>query len=144
MQKISGHFPQTRRAVLEGQEATPVTYLASNPAQFSYLHFVAHGTASQTRPLESAVIPTSCTHGRSSSTRLARSCVPPAGTRAYVGEGLVGLRGAFLRAGARNVIASLWEVSDASSTPQLMDRLYEGLDRGEDPATALRNATIPA
>jgi len=46
-----------------------------------------------------------------------------AGTRAYSGEGLVGLSWAFLRAGAHNVVAALWEVSDAS-TPQLMDRLY--------------------
>jgi CHAT domain-containing protein len=65
-----------------------------------------------------------------------------AGTRAYAGEGLVGLSWAFLRAGARRVIASLWEVSDSSSTPQIMDSLYQGLDRGEDAATALRNAKL--
>jgi CHAT domain-containing protein len=65
-----------------------------------------------------------------------------AGTRAFAGEGLVGLAWAFLRAGSQNVIASLWEVSDASSTAQLMDELYAGLDRGEDPARALRNAKL--
>lgn len=65
-----------------------------------------------------------------------------AGTRAYAGEGLVGLSWAFLRAGAHNVIASLWEVSDASSTPRIMDALYEGLTHGEDPAAALRNAKL--
>src|SRR5256886_3769342 len=37
------------------------------------------------------------------------------GTRAYSGEGLVGLSWAFLRAGAHNVIGALWEVSDARS-----------------------------
>jgi CHAT domain-containing protein len=40
------------------------------------------------------------------------------------------------------VIASLWEVSDASSTAQLMDALYRDLDHGADPATALRNAKL--
>jgi len=64
-----------------------------------------------------------------------------AGTRAYAGEGLVGLSWAFLRAGAHYVIASLWEVSDAS-TPQLMDELYKGLSAGQDPASALRRAKL--
>ena len=63
------------------------------------------------------------------------------GTRAYSGEGLVGLSWAFLRAGAHNVIGALWEVSDAS-TPQLMDALYRELSQGKDPATALRDAKL--
>ena len=43
-------------AVLEGDRATPSAYLNSNPERFSYVHFATHGTASRTRPLESAVI----------------------------------------------------------------------------------------
>jgi CHAT domain-containing protein/tetratricopeptide (TPR) repeat protein len=153
MQKISGHFPQTKREVLEGRKATPAAYLKSDPGRFAYLHFVTHGTASHTRPLESAVI---LTRDGDSYKLYAREIVKHsltarlvtisacngAGARAYAGEGLIGLSWAFLRAGARNVIASLWEVSDASSTPQLMDALYEGLDKGEDPATALRSAKL--
>ena len=153
LSKVAGYFPQTEREVLEGKEATPSAYLRSNPERFSYLHFVAHGTASHTRPLESAVI---LSKEGDSYKLYARDIVAHplraqlvtisacngAGTRAYAGEGLVGLSWAFLRAGAHNVIASLWEVSDASSTPQLMDSLYEGLTRGEDPATALRNAKL--
>ena len=50
------------------------------------------------------------------------------GRRAYSGEGLVGLAWAFLRAGAHNVIAGLWEVTDAS-TEQLMDRFYNEMDK---------------
>lgn len=114
---------------------------------------MAHGTASHTRPLDSAVI----LGGTADSYKLyAREIVAHplrarlvtisacngAGTRAYAGEGLVGLAWAFLRAGARNVVASLWEISDAPSTTQVMDKLYEGLGRGEDPATALRDAKL--
>jgi len=153
MQRISGHFPQTERKVLEGSNATPAAYLASNPGRFSYLHFVTHGIASNTQPLESAVI---LSREGDSYKLYARDIVKRpltaelvtisacngAGTRVYAGEGLVGLSWAFLRAGARHVIASLWEVSDSSSTPQLMDELYQGLDRGEDPATALRKAKL--
>ena len=63
------------------------------------------------------------------------------GTRAYAGEGLVGLSWAFLRAGAHNVIGALWEVSD-DSTPRLMDTLYQGLQAGQAPSAALRNAKL--
>lgn len=153
IQRVSTHFPEPRRKVLEGRQATASAYLQSNPERFSYLHFVTHGTASQTRPLESAVILTRegdsyklyardiVTHPLKADLVTISAC-NGAGTRAYAGEGLVGLSWAFLRAGAHNVIASLWEVSDASSTAQLMDALYVNLDHGADPATALRNAKL--
>ncbi len=56
MRKVSLHFPESQRKVLSGKQATATAYLASNPEYYSYLHFVTHGTASQTHPLESAVI----------------------------------------------------------------------------------------
>ena len=64
-----------------------------------------------------------------------------AGTRAYTGEGLVGLSWAFLRAGAHNVVGALWEVND-TSTPQLMDRFYAELTTGKSPDVALREAKL--
>jgi CHAT domain-containing protein len=64
-----------------------------------------------------------------------------AGSRAYTGEGLVGLSWAFLRAGAHNVVGALWEVSDVS-TPPLMDELYSGLKKGQRPEAALRAAKL--
>jgi len=64
-----------------------------------------------------------------------------AGGRAYSGEGLVGLSWAFLRAGAHNVVAALWEATDAS-TEQLMDKFYDELDKGAGPDAALRAAKL--
>jgi CHAT domain-containing protein len=154
MQSIEKYFPETRRAVLSGSDATPAAYLASKPEQFAYLHFVTHGTASRTRPLESAVVLSKekdeesyklyardIVKRRLSAHLVTISACNGAGTRAFSGEGLVGLSWAFLRAGAHNVIGALWEVSDAS-TPQLMDKLYDGLNRGQDPASALRAAKL--
>lgn len=154
MQDVEKYFPQAHRAVLTGAAGTPTAYLSSQPERFSYMHFVTHGTASRTRPLESAVI-LSKEQDADSFKLYARDIVKHhlsaylvvisacngAGTRAYSGEGLVGLSWAFLRAGAHNVIGALWEVSD-SSTPQLMDKLYDGLSHGQDPATALRAAKL--
>ncbi len=154
MRDIEKYFPAQRRDVLSGNEATPAAYLSSKPEKYAYLHFVTHGTASRARPLESAVILSKdqdddsyklyardIVKRRLSAYLVTISACNGAGTRAYSGEGLVGLSWAFLRAGAHNVIGALWEVSDAS-TPQLMDTLYDGLSHGEDPASALRAAKL--
>jgi CHAT domain-containing protein len=53
------------------------------------------------------------------------------------GEGLIGLTQAFLHAGARRVIVSLWQVDD-EATAQFMQRLYALLKRDVEPAEALR------
>jgi CHAT domain-containing protein/lipopolysaccharide biosynthesis regulator YciM len=154
MQDIERFFPAQRREVLSGSRATPAAYLSSKPDQYTYLHFVTHGTASRARPLESAVIlskdkdeDTYKLYARDivkhhlSAYLVTISACNGAGNRTFSGEGLVGLSWAFLRAGAHNVIGALWEVSD-TSTPQLMDKLYDGLSRGEDPASALRAAKL--
>jgi len=149
---LEKYFPESQRTLLLKDKATPTAYLASNPGNYAYLHFVTHGTASRARPLESAVILSpegdsyklyarDIVQHRLNAQLVTISACNGSGTRAYSGEGLVGLSWAFLRAGAHNVIGALWEVSDAS-TPQLMDTLYNGLSHGEDPATALRNAKL--
>jgi CHAT domain-containing protein len=152
MARVRRYFPDSRRKILAGEKATPAAFLASEPEKFAYLHFVAHGSASRAHPLDSAVI---LSPDRDSFKLYAREIVKHplsaylvtisacngSGTRAYSGEGLVGLSWAFLRAGAHNVIAALWEVSDAS-TPELMGGLYGELSRGQNPASALRTAKL--
>jgi CHAT domain-containing protein len=57
------------------------------------------------------------------------------------GEGLLGLTRAFLYAGARSVLASLWDVSDRG-TAELMERFYRRLAKGEAKDEALRAAQV--
>lgn len=155
MQSVEHYFPEVSRTVLKREQATPAAYLASNPERYAYLHFVTHGTASRAQPLESAVIlskePASDAYKLYARDIVKRhlnaelvtiSACNGSGKRTYSGEGLVGLSWAFLRAGAHNVVGALWEVSNAPSTSQLMDAFYNGLSRGEDPATALREAKL--
>jgi CHAT domain-containing protein len=155
MNRIESHFAPARLSVFAGPQATPTAYIASQPRQFSYIHFVSHAVASQTNPLDSAIILSNPAGQENDFKLYAREIIRHpinarlvtisacygSGTRAYAGEGLVGLSWAFLRAGALRVIGALWEVSD-DSTPQLMDRLYQNLSSGESPAIALRDAKL--
>jgi tetratricopeptide (TPR) repeat protein len=155
MKLVEKHFDAARQTVLSRERATPVAYLASSPEQYSYIHFVAHGTTSKTEPLNSAIILSRSAAEEDSFKLYAReilrhpidarlvtisSCYG-GGIRSYAGEGLVGLSWAFLRAGAHNVIGAQWEVSD-NATPRLMDNLYKGLEEGQTPSAALRAAKL--
>ena len=155
MESIEKNFSPTQQKIFAHDSATPSAYLSGKPEQFSYIHFVAHGTASRTSPLDSAIVLSKSGPEDDSFKLYARDIIHHplhaelvtistcygAGSRAYSGEGLVGLSWAFLRAGAHNVIGALWEVSDVS-TPQLMDELYGQLANGKTPDTALRNAKL--
>jgi CHAT domain-containing protein/Tfp pilus assembly protein PilF len=155
MNLVQKSFTVQKAALFSGQQASAAAYLASNPAQYSYIHFVAHAVASRTDPLDSAIILSSTAAGEESFKLYAREIIQRpidarlvtisacygSGTRFYAGEGLVGLSWAFLRAGAHSVIGSLWEVSD-DSTPRLMEALYQGLDAGQTPEVALRAAKL--
>jgi CHAT domain-containing protein/tetratricopeptide (TPR) repeat protein len=163
MQQIEKHFAAHDEVVFARGQATPSAYLSSDPAHFSYIHFVSHGVASRTDPLDSAIIlsragtPAASANGTAEDSfklyarevmrhpidaRLVTiSACYGSGTRTYAGEGLVGLSWAFLRAGAHNVVGALWEADDESS-PQLMDSMYQGLQEGKRPDEALRGAKL--
>ena len=141
------------KVVLDGARATPAAYREAKPGAFEYLHFVAHGEATRRKPLDAAVILAKdasgsyklfardiVTHPLQARLVTVSSCYG-AGTRPFVGEGLVGLAWAFLRAGAKQVVAALWEVSDQAA-PRLMDAMYANIRAGKDPAAALREAKL--
>lgn len=56
MESVARHFPAEKEQIFTRERATPAAYLSSNPEQFSYIHFVAHGTASRLSPLDSAIV----------------------------------------------------------------------------------------
>ncbi|MDE3199253.1 MAG: CHAT domain-containing protein [Acidobacteriota bacterium] len=143
-----------RPAVVEGAAATPASYAASKPGDFGFIHFSAHAEAAAktASALDSAVI----LSGPPDRCRLAArdvvsiplkaelvtvSACRSAGGKTYGGEGLVGFAWAFMKAGAGNVIAGLWDVNDRS-TVELMSRLYSGIAAGMPPADALREAKL--
>jgi CHAT domain-containing protein len=153
MMQVARHFGNP--TMLEGPDASPESYRQASRRTFDFIHFVAHGVSGGAQPLESAIV-LGPGKGNGGSYKLyARDIIKQplrarlvtisschgAGTSAFTGEGLVGLAWAFLRAGSRQVIAALWEVVD-NATPELMDNLYDGVSRGHDAATALRDAKL--
>ncbi len=157
MQSVREHFATVDEQIYEQGSSTPSAYINGHPEQFAYIHFVAHGTASLSDPLDSAVVlsPTALSgndndyklYARDVMTRPLKaelvtvSACKGAGVRAYAGEGLVGLSWAFLHAGAHHVIGALWDVSD-EATPQLMAKMYSELTKGHPPDAALRTAKL--
>lgn len=152
MTDIRRHFPPSLVSAVEGRNAVPSAYTTSSLSRFSYLHFTAHATANRESPLDSAII-LSARDGnykltardvlkqRLDANLVTISACRSAGARTYAGEGLVGFTWTFFQAGAHNVIAGLWDVSD-ESTPKIMDRLYAGLAEGETIPEALRSAKL--
>lgn len=138
--------------MLRRAQATPEAVLATPLEDFTWLHFTAHALSSESDPLNSAVILSPGTHSarlyardilerRLSAQLVTLSACRTAGSRVYSGEGLVGFAWAFLRAGAAQVVAGMWDVGDRS-TVQLMEELYAGLIRGQPSGEALRAAKL--
>jgi tetratricopeptide (TPR) repeat protein len=152
MSAIVRHFQQEDVTVYGDASATPAAYRDSPLDRFSMVHFTAHATANLESPLESAVVLSGPDTGYKLYARdvadkplkadlVTVSACRSAGERTYSGEGLVGFAWAFLHAGARRVIAGLWDVDDRS-TARVMDELYAGLEAGRTPARALREAKL--
>jgi CHAT domain-containing protein len=155
IQQVRQHFQPGSEIVISRNRAVPAAYAASNPGDFRYIHFATHGTASRLSPLDSAVVLSPPPKEPEDFKLYARDIVQyplnatlvtisacyGSGVRTYAGEGLVGLAWVFLRAGAHNVIAALWQVADATS-PLLMDQLYSELQAGKAPDQALRAAKL--
>ena len=137
-----------QEVVLAREAATPMAYRSAGPGNFSAIHFTAHAVANRESPLDSAVLLSGGKlYAREvmdvplTADLVTVSACRGVGVRAYSGEGIVGFAWAFLRAGARHVIAGLWDVND-QSTAALMDVLYRELAAGKPPEAALRTAKL--
>jgi CHAT domain-containing protein len=153
MQSVSKHFAATEVKSFSGPDATPRAYVSSSPGSYKYIYLATHGTSNAVEPLKSAIILSPDSHGdfkllasdvmdnklRLNADLVTISACEGAGTNVQSLEGLLGLEWAFMRAGAHQVVAALWEVDDAV-TPKLMDDFYGEISKGTNTAEALRSA----
>jgi tetratricopeptide (TPR) repeat protein len=127
-------------------------------ADYRIVHFATHGLINSARPeLSGLALSMVDARGRNqdgflrlntiynlrlSADLVVLSACQSALGKEIAGEGLVGLTRGFMYAGARRVIASLWQVDDVA-TAELMKRFYRGLLQERlTPAAALRAAQL--
>ncbi len=135
-----------------GSEAS-LEALRDDPARYAIVHVAAHGiSGTDTRGTGLALSASGDDGGHVSlhdimeldldaDLAVLSACETARGS-VRRGEGVQSLARAFMYAGARRVVASLWRVPDRS-TAALMTRFYTGhLHEGQAPSTALRLARL--
>jgi CHAT domain-containing protein len=131
--------------LLTGRAVTVDRWLALKPERYRYLHFASHTSVSDREPEESRLLladgmldlPVIRRLQLTAELVTLSACETAVGRRVR-GEGVVGLSHAFLSAGARSALVSLWPVTDRS-TAQFMTDVYRELHEGRAAAEALRS-----
>ncbi len=143
-----------RSILLMGSKATEAAFRSQPLDKVRILHLATHGISSTASPERAALVlargagdDDGLLQAREiSELKLAAELVAlsacDTGTGRLVGqEGIVNLVRAFLFAGARTVVASLWAADDVFTT-SLMKRFYGNLATGLDRGTALQKAKL--
>lgn len=133
---------------LSGTFATRDGVIRQPLDQFAVLHFASHAVVNEAHPLRSALM-LSGPDGQWTAEEIYRrklradlvvlsACSTAAGA-AEAGEGVMSLSRAFLSAGARATVATLWDVPDAPG-PLFADVLYRRLAAGDTLGVAAAEA----
>ncbi len=155
---IAALIPRTRLLKATGFKANRAKATSGELARYRIVHFATHGLLNSERPeLSGLVLSLVDDKGEAQDGFLRMrdiynlqlpadvvvlSACQTALGKEIRGEGLVGLTRGFMYAGARRVVASLWQVDDMA-TEELMKRFYRGmLINKMRPAAALRAAQI--
>jgi CHAT domain-containing protein len=141
--------------ILLGKKATETGFKMQPLDQFRILHLAVHGFADTQYPERSALVlgtdPQSGDDGLLQVREIIRlrlnaelttlsACDSGVG-KLQGQEGISNLVEAFLVAGSKSVVASLWSADDTFASA-LMEQLYRHLAQGEDTSSALRNAKL--
>lgn len=146
---------QRNFVLLIGNRATKTAFELQPLSEFSIIHFAAHAIATPKFPERSALVLGRALHSKDDGLLQARdiaklnlnadlvtlSACDTANGKLEGEEGVTSLVQAFLLAGARSVLASVWKVDD-ESTAALMKQFYAHIAQGEDGAAALRDAEL--
>ena len=141
--------------ILLGEGATETAFKNEPLSEFRVLHLAVHGFADPQYPERSALVlgadPKAGEDGllqvrEIKRLRLRAELTTLSACDSGVGklqgeEGVSDLAEAFLMAGSKTVVASLWSADDTFASA-LMERFYQRLAVGEDTGTALRGAKL--
>jgi len=144
----------SQSVTLDGSQASEDALKAEPLADFKVIHLAAHGVSDELDPDRTALVFAPGSESEDGlwqareirRTRLNADVVVLSACETGSGklqgqEGVMNLARAFLTAGARSVVASLWDVDDRS-TATLMESFYEHLKAGLTVKEALRQAQL--
>ena len=155
---ISEVAPWGTTMVVKGFDANRETAMSADVGQYQIVHFASHGFVNSEHPELSSIVLTMVdrngvkTNGLvslhdiysldlSAELTVLSACQTALG-KDIRGEGFVGLAHAFMSAGSKSVVASLWKVDDRA-TAVLMKDFYEAmLQKDMSPSAALRAAKL--
>jgi CHAT domain-containing protein/Tfp pilus assembly protein PilF len=158
VEHIAELVPDSERLVATGFAASKDDIVNDVLAEYRFVHLATHGLINATHPSLSTLVFSLVDASGSPQNGYLRlhdiydleltadlvvlsACETGLG-REIRGEGLIGLTQGFMYAGAKSVIASLWQVSD-QATAELMTRFYKYLlEEGQTPAAALRHSQM--
>lgn len=140
---IGALFRNQGSDVLIGRDATMKRWLGRDPGRYRFIHLAAHARVSDRRPEQTHVVLADRGLDLATIRRLRlradlvtlSACETALGQRVH-GEGVIGLPHAFLSAGARGAVVTLWRVEDRAAGEFMRD-FYASLHAGTDPAHAL-------
>ena len=146
-------FPHQKVDLLVGASATEAAFKAESLNEYRVIHLAVHAFADSTFPDRAALVllsdPAAGEDGFLQASEIAQMRFPSdlvvlSACDTAVGplqgqDGIANLSRAFLEAGARSVISTLWEIDDDSSL-FLMKRFYAHLSANQPAATALTAA----
>ena len=139
--------------VFEQEAATEAVLSGPDAARAGIIHIATHGLIDEEMPDRSGLALTAAPPSdgilqmreiynlRFNAALVTLSACQTALGKAITGEGIVGLSRAFFYAGSNAVLASLWNVNDAS-TARLMSPFYRALASGQSIDDALRAAKL--
>jgi CHAT domain-containing protein len=151
----AGRLAGPKSVLLLGRGATKSAFKAEPLGDFRVIHFAVHSSTSRKFPERDALVLAKSDNSDDDGVLQVREIdnlafkadlVTLSACDTGVGklqgeEGVTNLANAFLFAGAKAVVASLWPAED-QATSALMERFYFHLAQGEDKALSLRGAQL--
>jgi len=154
---ISALFPQDAAEVNLALDATEANFRAQAAAGSRYIHMATHGSLGEGGAREPALVLSLVGNSgggldgfltmsdvfnlKAPADLVVLSACKTGQGRMVRGEGVAGMARAFLYAGADALVISLWSVAD-KETRDFMVGLYERLQGGADPESALRDVKL--
>jgi CHAT domain-containing protein len=148
-----GRTFRDRTRILSGASARESGLRDSGVPQYPVIHFATHGLVSDVQPKRSGLLLAPETGedgllqmseiyglGLKANLVVLSACQTALG-REITGEGLIGLSRAFFYAGARSVVATLWNLNDRFAA-EFVQRFYRELNEGHSSEEALRRAKV--